>query len=1226
MSLNFEDVLLDKENYSNLKNNFYLNNKITNRTDLENSLKKYKFRFNILDKNRFNNKSIQDQYLFFSHKIIFKSKNESNIEIFFSSNKGKIYYTSINLENCVCINPENLDFKLNYLEIPENPHSKNIFSIIDYGKSKLLFISADGVISLFNHNTKFFEMDVKTIKFRPLAFVQNSNREKNLFFYDESNNLLKYNYKKVNNGLQAIVRKPLKIKNSDERTFPFLKKNENGHKKEIKDCLKIKNCIQSKFNENIFALLEYNYISKSYSISVYDFESDTRIYRRDLLFKVKSMKFAFERKFKNIQELIENRDDLRKSQNKQINNIDNFLNEFNLREDSDCNSEKFNMDIKVDNTYDMDLEFDVADDAEKNPERKEFTQFENEDKINSNKNYFINNDFNLDLNENHRQGDKLPFSDDQQNKGNEKDKIIKNFKSKNNKKVKSKKLFENYDEKKYIFAEKFKQTVQQIFNENNNYELLHILDKDNNYIIIDYMTNKCNNRKLNNVIFDRHKKKVSKDQTNTDVNSCLKYEQIDKTKENSRQNFAKSKYKSKKILMIPFDDIKRNSNKDEINKESSEDIIVIKLENNYIKFGIVNQLEDFYFANINLIDNSLSFNSVLNHEENNAEGSENNKKNLIIPKKENLIHKFSMDIVYIDNNSNNCKLPSPGYKNYIVVTLENETNLRIVKIGNSFLDLLAKYNIILDIDNYHQRNRKITNLLTESSTSCLENKKNESNSLNIRKNDRTDNYDKNCFLSQKFYKNFSNVPANDIKIFYLDSNDRNKIKISIIASLIDNSIKYFELILDDSNLSDHQTSNLNLKFSINAHISKIQDIIFISETIIASVSYDQSLKIWDMNKCKLIDLPILNNNNDNNFSKFNPVKENSKMKNAISNDSLSGKNKINKIFPIFTKVVNEAIYSQSYASSNEFINNFSSFYLKLNNKIIEIKKDNLNNNISNFEIERLIGNLYIEFIPILNESSSYNIDKKDLDYLIFTFSGINSIDKKIIYYLIKYELIKNHNDIVKINTKNMQTLFCLIFYIFIFNFNTNLNELYQIFLKIKIRIQTALQEYETKQKENQENNPIIHNENNPRFYSNLLNKVNFIIKFIDNEIKMFQDDNINNIEESRFKNLINFNEIIFNDLPLRAKFFELLINNKYKEACLMLEENELYFESLILTKLVNNEESNNRLNFNNNYLVFKDKLNKFRAFIYSKQIYQAQKCQSVINILNEIYNSNEINN
>jgi len=389
-SLYFKDILLVKDYFSNLKILPYENSE---NNDLKENLIDYNFCFRILEKNKFNNKGIQDQYLFFAHKIILKYTNEKYFEIFFTSNKGKIYYTSIFFQDYLISTQNNIGLKLKYQEVPENPHNKDIFSIIHYNENKLIFISADGVISLFNHNSKFFEMDFITVRFRPSAFVENLNKGKTLFFYDEGNNLLKYNYDKLKNGLQALGRNPVKIKNSDKK-YVFFEKNLNINKKEIKDCLKIKNCIQASFNENIFALLEYNYILKSYSLSVYDFESDTRIYRRDLLFKIKSMQFAFERKFKDIQELIENRDDLKKSETKQISKIDEFLNEINLKNYSESNHVDIKMDYKID--YDYQLELDFSEEKGDNLEREFFLNDNSHVKIYNNCSI---NDFNLGLNE-----------------------------------------------------------------------------------------------------------------------------------------------------------------------------------------------------------------------------------------------------------------------------------------------------------------------------------------------------------------------------------------------------------------------------------------------------------------------------------------------------------------------------------------------------------------------------------------------------------------------------------------------------------------------------------------------------------------------------------------------------------------------------------------------------------------------------------------------------------
>lgn len=1226
VSINFEDIYIHKETKLFLENDFYKDNFFTNPDDLVNlRFLNNKFSFKILDKNRFNNKSIQDQYLFFTNKFIFKQNNPYNIEIYYSSNKGKIYFTTIDLQGSL-LSQKIFDQKLFYQEIPENPHNKNIFSITNYNHDRLIFLSADGVISLFNHITKFFEMDVKTIKFRPSSFVESSNKNKYMFFYDEGSNLIKYNHKKLNNGLQAIVRNPLKIKNIEERNYPNLKNSQNYGKKEIKNFLKIKSCIQSNFNENIFALLEYNYIFNSYSISVYDFGSDTRIYRKDLLFKVKSMKFAFERKFDNIEYIINNRDDLKKAQNRQLNNLDNVLNEFCLKEDSESYSNEESISSELVNSNNIDLELENKKNIFTNNEIINYAHLDIECRLENDSYQIKNNDLILDLNENENFIDthNLQINSSINKMIDENDrKIVKKLKG--NKKTKSQTLFNNFDEKKFMFAEKFKQTVQQLFNENNTYELLHIIDEDNNYIIIDYLNNQTNTRKLNNTIFSKIKTKKNNNQISINYDSINKKENPNNVIDKNVLNISKSKTKSKKILLIPFINTGTISKINLCVTNSSEDFLLIKYENGHLKFGIINQIDDFYFGNINLIDNSISINYIFNSGRKIKDDYDLDSNCFIKSDYKNLIKKFSMDVINFRDKPNNSILSDKSCNKLVLVTLENEYNIRIVTINDYILDVLSKYNIFDNYEQYKKRNFELDSYLKKNFLFKSTQKENMINYGNVKAEsylfENNKNLNNNLF-SQKIFKNFSNVPAIELKVFNNENNDKNNLKINIIASLVDNTIKYFELIIDNHDFLDIDKSYLNLKYSINAHIAKIQDITFISETNFASISSDQSLKIWDVNKCKLIDLPILNiNQNIEKFTKSKNLKEVMNNKNLDSNNLQKDKKNSTKIFPVFTKIVNEAIFSQSYASSNDFINNFTNFYEKLKEKKNSINQNNDLNDLKIYEKEKIIEDLYLEFLPNINQPIG-SFDKKYLDYLIFTFCEIKLVNKNMSYFLIKYELMKNFNENMKINSKNMQSLFCLAVYLFIFSSDNISEDIQQIFLKIKIKIQSAMAESDTKNILIEDNNNNIQNENNPKFYSNLINKVNAIIDYFNVEVKIITENKTINMCERRGEKLLELNKKIFCDVPLRAKYFEHIINKEYKEADFMLEENELYFENLILEKIIDNSEKNLSIKIEMDYFKFREKLNKFRAYIYSKQIYQAQKCQAVINVLNDFYISN----
>jgi len=729
--------------------------------------------------------------------------------------------------------------------------------------------------------------------------------------------------------------------------------------------------------------------------------------------------------------------------------------------------------------------------------------------------------------------------------------------------------------------------------------------------------NKYNSRKLNHFNFKKCELKINPIKINKD-GSFEKFNEYQRYKDYTlKNNSSKLKSPLKKNLMIPLVITKGQFNSEIDNRRTSEDILLINLEENFLKIGVINQMEDFYFAKINTIDNSLSMINDIYYDNYTLEDKGKFSKMITKSQNENPLFKFSLDLINTMNNINDFEMPVKK-KKLMLVTLENEKNIRILKIQNCFLELLMKFNIWQNLENRSLRNSEISNLIKGPTNLGVKDERNDS--FIIPKNDRNGFVEENQLISQIFITNFSNVPAIHLKAIFTENHiNLDKSKINIITSLVDNSIKYFEMVLDSNILSEFETSILTLKYSINAHIAKIQDIIFLSELNIASLSYDQSLKIWDINKCKLINIPILNNNNQKIFSKLNTEIEKNNKICQISSDSLSEKKNLNKIFPVFTKILNDAIFSQSYASCNEFVKCYTDFYEKLKYKMKEWKNIE-DDNISVLDMEQIFANFYTEFLPILNESSNCLLNKKNLDYLIFTFSELNWINKKSTYFLIKYEFVNNFNDDAKINAKNLQSFFALIFYLFIFSSKEDLDDISKIILKIKIKIQKANWDFDKKQKLDRENNFIFQNENTKKFSSNSLMKIESIIKFYNHYMGISQNDMTSNIDQIRLKNLLELNIFVFNDIPLRAKFFELLINKKYHEADAILEDNDLFFENLLLTKLIDSDVSYNIFKSNENFCRFIEKLNKFRTFIYSKQIYQAQKCQSVLNILQDIHN------
>ncbi len=469
------------------------------------------------------------------------------------------------------------------------------------------------------------------------------------------------------------------------------------------------------------------------------------------------------------------------------------------------------------------------------------------------------------------------------------------------------------------------------------------------------------------------------------------------------------------------------------------------------------------------------------------------------------------------------------------------------------------------------------------------------------------------FISQIIYNNFTNVPAINLKIQNVSNTNNGYLHINLITSLIDNTIKVFEISFSD-NINNNSYINLLLKYSINAHITRISDIIFLNDNLIGSISLDQSMKIWDTNKCKLINLPILLKEKNQKINKYNFENIHDSNVGIKSNNNIQDKKSQNKIFPIFTKILNESIYSQSFALSNEFLKNFSNFFANLKQLKNEYKDRN------DKELIIKLNNMYLECLYQSPKDNS--IDKNNLDYFIFIYSEFDQINRVSILELIKYELFKNFSyDNGKYNLKNMQIIFCLIMYLLIFSSNKNDLISITVFLqKIKNKIEIIYNENISRElivkSEDAIQNPVL--EGNKKFYSDILNRINFILDLLLINSSIISQENTSNSKIT--DGLKELNEILFNDLPSRRHFFDLILKGKYDQIDKLIDENNLFIENIFLCKLKCNTDFKNKNDLINQIEDYREKLNKFSSYIYSKQIYQAQKCQNVITILSNYYN------
>jgi hypothetical protein len=182
------------------------------------------------DKNRYNDKGIQEKFVMFTTKVLTLG---NDYRVIVTSNKGKIYYTTINMGE---------ESKAIFKELSDNPHTLAIYNILNI-ESKIYFISADWMISCFNTDL-IFESDIKCLGTKPKTTKVKGYTNKNLYLLSEECHLYRYNFAKLN-GLSSSLRKLSRLINN------------------------IYLLEQAKFNENIFAIT-----SEDKVIYIYDFNND----------------------------------------------------------------------------------------------------------------------------------------------------------------------------------------------------------------------------------------------------------------------------------------------------------------------------------------------------------------------------------------------------------------------------------------------------------------------------------------------------------------------------------------------------------------------------------------------------------------------------------------------------------------------------------------------------------------------------------------------------------------------------------------------------------------------------------------------------------------------------------------------------------------------------------------------------------------------------------------
>ena len=192
---NFQNILKIENEKEMIFSLDYMNNLLFS-IDKNGTFKSYKINFEeknfetiLIEKNKYNDKSINEQYLFFSIFCI------SNNKILITSNEGRIFIY-------------NIESKENK-ELAENPHKSSIFSIkLIEQFNQICFFSSDDLISFFSRDSFNFFYQINTIS-KKIKFISVT---KNIIYYLIQNNnediyLYKYNYTKSLNSLNTIKRK-----------------------------------------------------------------------------------------------------------------------------------------------------------------------------------------------------------------------------------------------------------------------------------------------------------------------------------------------------------------------------------------------------------------------------------------------------------------------------------------------------------------------------------------------------------------------------------------------------------------------------------------------------------------------------------------------------------------------------------------------------------------------------------------------------------------------------------------------------------------------------------------------------------------------------------------------------------------------------------------------------------------------------------------------------------
>ena len=245
------------------------------------------------------------------------------------------------------------------------------------------------------------------------------------------------------------------------------------------------------------------------------------------------------------------------------------------------------------------------------------------------------------------------------------------------------------------------------------------------------------------------------------------------------------------------------------------------------------------------------------------------------------------------------------------------------------------------------------------------------------------------YLNEKSYEfnsifQKSDVNKNNSKMISLMINEN----FDFICSFSDGSIMYYALGIDTRYKTNYIVNKIIYKYLIKSNFMSISNAIFINynksnniynNSLIATTSAEQSLKIIDISKCNILNInfePTPNSNQKSNISKSNNYIINKSFTNIFSNyfftQPMKEAKKFSENFSLPYDINNSSIevLIYSYFDNNEE-NNFSSI-----KKIIEYANNKNNNKKQNSEYVENICGFFMKQENIKN-NLIFEVEKND---------------------------------------------------------------------------------------------------------------------------------------------------------------------------------------------------------------------------------------------------------